>query len=108
MPKRGATDLSNYLTILIDASPRGGKPGTVYLIEPEFDSAARAADAHSMTPGAVFATLRAIGGNPGRVLIVGCEPASVEEGIGSSEPVESAIDEAVRLVQELIAQVPVK
>lgn len=91
------------LTILVDASPRGGTPGTVYLIEPEFDGDATA-DAHSMTPGAVFAMLRAIGGNPGRVLIVGCEPAAVEEGIGLSAPVEAAVQEAVALVRELIAK----
>ena len=89
------------LTILIDATPRGGQPGTVYLIEPEFDGEPTA-DAHSMTPAAVFATLRAIGGNPARVLIVGCEPANVEEGIGLSEPVAAAVDDAVKLVFELI------
>jgi hydrogenase maturation protease len=103
------------LTILIDATPRGGKPGTVYLIEPEFDGPVTPdvhsmpdghsiMDAHSMTPDAVFATLKAIGGNPGRVLIVGCEPATVEEGIGLSDPVHNALDEAVKLVRELIAK----
>jgi hydrogenase maturation protease len=96
------------VTILIDATRRGGKPGTVYLIEPDFDGPVTPAqsmtDANSMTPDAVFATLRAIGGNPGRVLIVGCEPAMVEEGIGLSEPVQTAVDEAMRLVRELIAK----
>ena len=91
------------VTILIDATPRGGKPGAVYLIEPDFDGPITA-DAHSMTPDAVFATLRAIGGDPGRVLIVGCEPATVEEGIGLSQPVQTAVDEAVKLVRELIAK----
>ncbi len=90
--------------LLIDATARSGKPGTLYVIEPEFDESA-VADAHLMTPDAVFAMLRAIGGeaiDKRRVLIVGCEPASVEEGIGLSDPVEAAVDEAVKLVQELI------
>jgi len=88
-------------TILVDATARGGAPGTVYLIEPEFDGEV-SADAHTMRPDAVFATLRAIGGDPGRVLIVGCEPLSIEEGIGLSEPVKAAVNEAVKLVRELI------
>ena len=92
------------ITVLIDATARGGEPGTVYLIEPEFGAESATADAHSMTPDVVFATLRAIGGNPGRVMIVGCEPATVEEGMGLSAPVEAAIDEAVKLVRELIAK----
>ncbi len=90
-------------TILIDATPRGGAPGTLYVIEPEFDGEA-SADAHTMTPETVFATLRAIGGHPGKVLIVGCEPASVEEGIGLSKPVEAALGEAVKLIRELMAK----
>lgn len=92
-------------TILVDATARGGAPGTVYLIEPELDSpaAAASADAHAMDPRTVFATLKALGGDPGRVLIVGCEPASVAEGIGLSDPVANAVGEAVRLVRELVA-----
>ena len=55
-----------------------------------------------MDPAAVFAALKALGGEPSRVLIVGCEPASVEEGIGLSAPVANAVGEAVRLIRELI------
>ncbi len=36
------------------------------------------------------------------MLIVGCEPASTEDEIGLSEPVEAAVDEAVRLILELV------
>jgi hydrogenase maturation protease len=94
------------MTILIDATPRGGAPGTVYLIEPELSTSSEAtpADAHSMHPEAVFGALRALGGAPGRVRIVGCEPESVEERMGLSEPVEAAVGEAVRLVRELVAR----
>jgi len=91
-------------TILVDAMPRGGAPGTLYLIEAEADREDRvtAPDAHAMDPQAVMATVRTLGGNPGRVLIVGCEPASVEEGIGLSAPVAHAVPEAVRFVREII------
>jgi hydrogenase maturation protease len=96
---------ANYdLVILVDAAPRGGKPGTVYLIEPELSESTSPSDAHSMTPDAVLNSLRALGGKPGAIRIVGCEPENVEEGMGLSAPVEGAIGEAVKLIRELIAR----
>jgi hydrogenase maturation protease len=42
------------------------------------------------------------------LLVIGCEPATVEldpEGrIGLSPPVEAAVDEAVRMIEELITR----
>jgi hydrogenase maturation protease len=93
-------------TVLVDATPRGGEPGTVYLIEPDLESIgqadADASDAHTMTPDAVFAWLRTLGGTPGRVLIVGCEPAGTEEFEGLSEPVAAAVEPAVRMILEIL------
>ena len=97
----------NYeTTILIDAAPRGGSPGTVYLIEPALDGVpeAPAADAHAMSFEAVLAMQRMLGGAPGRILVLGCEPLSVEEGMALSEPVAAAVDEAVALIHELVAR----
>lgn len=91
-------------TIMVDAFPRRGTPGTLYLIEA--DPAAcdgTAVDAHGMTPQAVLSLLLQLGGVPGRVLVLGCEPQLVEEGIGLSEPVTAAVDEAVRQLVELVS-----
>ena len=106
--------LNGYdLTILVDASPRGEAPGTLYVIEPELDDsradAARAAevplvDAHGMEPDVVFGLLRALGGTPGRVLVVGCEPEDAGERMGLSAPVAGAVDEAAKLVRSLIEE----
>lgn len=96
--------------ILIDAAPRGGAPGTLYVIEPDLSEPVSAgdpvtmADAHSLDPVAVLALLRQIGGSVARIVIVGCEPATIEDGIGLSAPVEAAIDGAAALVLELIAE----
>jgi hydrogenase maturation protease len=98
-------------TILVDAVPRGGAPGTVYLIEPETSAAETGAsvpDAHSMDPGAVLGMVQALGGVPGRVLIVGCEPESVEERMGLSPIVQGAVGEAVRFVREIIEREDIK
>ena len=101
-------------TILIDATSRGDDPGTVYVIELDHsrlsgaaaDPAARSQllDAHGMQPDVVFGVLDMLGAEAGRVLLVGCEPASVDDGIGLSPPVSAAVPEAVRVVRNLIAE----
>ncbi|MDQ2765604.1 MAG: hydrogenase maturation protease [Gemmatimonadota bacterium] len=96
-------------TVLVDATPRGREPGTVYLIEPDLASLGDApptggGDAHGMSPGAVFAMLGSLGGVPGRVLIVGCEPLSVEEGMGLSDVVARSVDAAVSLIMDVVGR----
>ncbi|EID53449.1 hydrogenase maturation protease [Saccharomonospora xinjiangensis] len=99
-------------TIFVDAVRRGGEPGTVYVIDADPASTPSAGDhsdegpvldAHGMHPAAVLALLRRLGGTPGRVFVVGCEPLTVAEGMGLSEPVAAAVDEAARRVRELVA-----
>jgi hydrogenase maturation protease len=91
--------------ILIDAMPRGEPPGTLYVLEPDSaddaDLAAGPADPHSMAPAKVLSLLRLLGGSVDRTLVVGCEPLDLAEHIGLSDPVASAIDEAVALVHRL-------
>jgi hydrogenase maturation protease len=59
-----------------------------------------------MNPVAVLQLVSALGGRLGHVLVVGCEPVTVEpdpEGkIGLSPPVGAAVDEAIRVIEELI------
>ncbi len=111
-----AYDLANGYesTILIDATPRGGEPGTIYTIytielapserpPPASLAGSQLFDAHGMQPDVVFGVLDMLGADAGRVLVVGCEPASVDYGIGLSPPVTAAIGEAVRVVLDLVA-----
>lgn len=102
------------LTILVDATPRGGDPGTIYTIEPDLDeidslsNEQLAVEPHGMNPMKVLAMVKSMGGEPKRILLVGCEPATLgpEEGLmGLSTPVEAAVDEAVPLIESLIAQI---
>ncbi|MFD8200848.1 hydrogenase maturation protease [Streptomyces sp. NPDC003470] len=105
--------LDGYDTlILLDATARGGPPGSLYLIEaPEPGTgpapAGTALDGHRMSPDAVLALLGTLCAGTGarpprRVLVVGCEPGTVEEGIGLSPPVAAAVPDAVRMVGELV------
>jgi hydrogenase maturation protease len=98
---------SDYdLVVLLDALPRGDEPGTVYLFEPDlsFDRDEVDVDAHEMHPLAVLALLADLGGEVKRLLVVGCEPAELEERIGLSPVVADAVDKAVQVVGELLQQ----
>jgi hydrogenase maturation protease len=98
------------LVILVDALPNGGKPGTIYVMEPELpeDVDQEALNPHTMNPMVVLQLVRALGGTPSHLLVVGCEPASVEANengeIGLSSPVRAALDETVRVIEGLIAR----
>jgi hydrogenase maturation protease len=37
-------------------------------------------------------------------VVVGCEPAHTDEGMGLSEAVAAAVDEAVRVVRDLVSE----
>jgi hydrogenase maturation protease len=97
------------LVILVDSVSKGGQPGTVYNIEPELPSgqAELNRDAHTMTPVSVLQLVRALGGEPARVLVVGCEPMKLdvsESGeIGLSDPVRNAIRVAIQMIEEFVA-----
>lgn len=101
-------------TILIDACPRGEPAGTLYVIEPDVsapngpEEQMSAVEGHSMNPLNVLRLAASMGGPLKRVLLVGCEPATLgpEEGqMGLSEPVEAALDDAVKLVESLITRI---
>jgi hydrogenase maturation protease len=101
--------LAGYdVAILVDAVPRGGRPGTLYVIEPELDEGAVAVDTHGMDPVKVLALAQALGDELPRVLVVGCEPAVRMRGDEDeivaelSAPVRASLDEAVRLLRSLL------
>ena len=45
-----------------------------------------------MSPDVVLATLARLGGSVDRILIVGCQPAVLDEGMGLSPAVAAAVD----------------
>jgi hydrogenase maturation protease len=99
--------------IVVDATPRGEKPGTVYLLEPEIEEDGEVVlDTHGMDPVRVIKLSRALGAPPTRTLVLGCEPQTVLGGadyedmlMELSEPVQTAVDEAVTLVQSLVEEI---
>ena len=98
--------------VVIDATERGGVPGTVYLLEAEVPDLAGwtedargdfLADMHYTTPSKALILARALGVLPPRVFILGCQPGEAEAlGIGLTEPVERATTEALREIEGLV------
>jgi len=99
-------------TILVDATPQGSAPGTIYLIEPDLkkldELPDEAVNAHSMNPVRVLQLVRSLGGKPGWLQVVGCEPAvlETEEGaMGLSEKVQAAVAPAIEMIETLIRKI---
>lgn len=107
--------LDGYETlVLVDTAQRGGSPGSLYLLEHDLDRPpdpdADRLDAHGMDPDSVLAMLDQLAAGNGldrpvhRVLVVGCEPANLDEGLELSEPVAAAVDRAVTALIDLCTE----
>lgn len=99
--------------ILVDACPRGGKPGTLYVIEPDLGALTAAnheqqVDGHSLSPARVLELVLALGGQIPHVRLVGCEPTSYESDnepqMELSRAVAQAIDPAIEMIRSLIRE----
>lgn len=108
--------LEDYdVAILVDATPRGEPVGTLYVIEPEViesgepDPGELLIDPHAMDPAKVLRLVAALGGRAKRLLLVGCEPEPLDSDDdvvpGLSEPVQAAVDEAVRVIESLVSRI---
>jgi hydrogenase maturation protease len=116
--------------ILVDTAQRGGEPGTLTVIDASQEGAgaergggksgerqaagagtlaeSRLFDAHGMQPDVVLGVLDMLGAGSARVLVVGCEPATLDYGMELSEPVANAVDGAVQVVLDLVADAGVQ
>jgi hydrogenase maturation protease len=97
--------------VLVDASRQGGEPGTLYVMEPDradFEGQVNdgeSIDPHDMNPHTVLRFVSVLGGWPGKVVVIACEPGDVETpGLGLTAPVQTAIDTATKLVLEQVAE----
>ena len=104
-------DMRAYLT------PSGGRnkltSSSTEIENPFFDvnknkldeAEAEVVNAHSMSPVRVLQLVRSLGGQPGKLYVVGCEPGVLENEdgqMGLSERVAAAVEPAVNMIQKLI------
>lgn len=94
--------------VLVDAAPRGHRPGTLSLIEAEPPDGTVAPEAHGMDPEKVLALAAHLGDEPlPRVLVLACEPGVLPRGDedilpGLGAPVRAAVERAVDALHTLI------
>jgi hydrogenase maturation protease len=100
-------------TILVDACSKGKPPGTIFVIEPDLNGSeaqqsSSVVDTHGMNPMNVIRMAKAMNAPLNRLLVVGCEPETLggDEGqMGLSAPVETALDEAVRVLESVVGRI---
>jgi len=101
-------------TILVDAYPGEGQPGSLFVVEPDLQDLNSAGplngfiEPHAMNPINVLRMAKGMGAQLKRVLVVGCVPATLgpEEGqMGLSEPVSASVDEAVKLINGMVRRI---
>jgi hydrogenase maturation protease len=97
--------------ILVDVSRQGSAPGTLYVMEASEDEVegniedGQMLDPHGMDPQTVLRFVKYVGGWPGRVLVVACEPEVVEDvGLGLSASVQGAVGRAVDVVLDTVTE----
>jgi hydrogenase maturation protease len=95
--------------VILDVSPQGGEPGTLYVMEPDEEAVpgqiedGDAINPHAMDPQTVLRFVKSVGAWPGKVVVIACEPEQVSEmGWGLSERVQEAVARAVALVLETV------
>lgn len=99
--------------IFVDAVPRNGQPGTIYVLQWENSPAdtrkPKTIDPHSMEPVKLLAMAQSLGEVTSEIYIVGCEPADYGDELlgrmGLSDAVATAVPEGARAVLDLIARI---
>jgi hydrogenase maturation protease len=104
--------LNGYdVLVLVDTvAQQDGPPGTLYLIEPQLSPTDDGGDPlpsvlldpHDLSPGGAMSLVPTLGGAVGRILVVGCQPQSLDDGIGLSDPVRGAVQPAVGMVKGVV------
>ena len=100
----------DVLVVVDTVAQQEGSPGTLYVIEPELAARDEPADPlpevmldpHDLTPGGVMSLVPTLGGAVGRILVVGCQPEVLDDGIGLSPAVQAAVQPAADLVREVV------
>ena len=104
--------LNGYdVLVLVDTvAHQDGPAGTLYVIEPELPPRSGGGDplpevmldAHDLSPGGVMTLVPTMGGSVDRIVVVGCQPGSLEAGIGLTEEVRAAVEPAAELVCRVV------
>jgi hydrogenase maturation protease len=107
-----ATDLADYdAVIFIDSADHGGEPGSLsksrLLVEEGVDDIGELArlTLHEAGLEGLLKFSKSIGTLPEDVFLVGCKPKKLEPSLELSPEVESALEKAVAIVNEILKKI---
>jgi len=100
-------DMKDYdLVIFVDAIDKGGRAGEIYIIHPLLDQQTKSNNLrislHEIDLEKMLKTAKALKVLPKEVIIVGCQPKLLSEGLEISEEVELAVEEAVAIILKIL------
>ena len=90
-----------------------GPAGTLYVIEPDLPARRAVDDAvlpevmldpHDLAPAGAMSLVATLGGHVDRIVVVGCQPESLDDGIGLSDAVAAVVDKAADLGVDVAAR----
>jgi hydrogenase maturation protease len=100
--------------VLVDTvGQQEGPAGTLYVIEPDLPARRPADDTalpevmldpHDLAPAGAMSLVPILGGHVDRIVVVGCQPENIDDGIGLSDPVAAVVDKAADLVIDVAAR----
>ncbi len=109
-------DDTDDIVLMVDSVPRGGVPGTLYVIDLQWKEAEEPdpslslpLETHALDPARVIRLVSALGGRAKRLLVLGCEPTPLDPDddptVELSAPVLAAVDEAVLMIDSLVTRI---
>ena len=103
-------DLKDYdLVIFVDTISRGGRAGEIYVIKPSLEYSSSKEDVlrislHEPDLEKLLVMAKILKVLPKEVIIVGCQPKRLSEGLEMSEEVKKAVKKAVEVVLEILKE----
>jgi hydrogenase maturation protease len=100
----------DVLVVVDTVAQQDGPPGSLFVVEPDVPARDDGSvpelpevllDPHDLSPGGVLELLPTLGGVVDRILVVGCKPEVLDEGIGLSDTVRDAVPPAAALVRKV-------
>ena len=89
--------------LVLDAVALGAAPGTVHVLRGWKHAGERASTAHESNVAELLQASTLLGECPGRVTVIGIEPARIATGIGVSDAVAHAVSAAVEAARRELA-----
>jgi hydrogenase maturation protease len=101
--------LAGYdVVVIVDAISRDAPPGTLFAVDCDEEAldTHKPADAHAMTVDAVLSLYARVSEQTGstrktKIVVVGCVPQNLDEGMELSEPVRAAIPACAQMVRRV-------